>query len=77
MTDIKHINIEIIDPDEIETDDPAAAHNLPRIDSMMEWGVVKAGDVLVAKDRTDEAELLANGNVKCPEGEKTMGYSVR
>ena len=37
--------------------------NLPKIDAMLEWGVVKEGDTIVAKDREDEADLLSNGNV--------------
>ncbi|MBO1511149.1 hypothetical protein [Metabacillus bambusae] len=37
--------------------------NLPKIDSMLEWGVVKAGDTILAKDRSEEAKLLKNGNV--------------
>lgn len=36
---------------------------LPKIDAMLSWGVVKEGDIIVAKDRKDEAILLANGNV--------------
>lgn len=38
--------------------------SLPKIDEMLEWGVVKAGDIIVAKGREDEAALLANGNVE-------------
>ncbi|MEQ6389270.1 hypothetical protein RZN22_08055 [Bacillaceae bacterium S4-13-58] len=38
--------------------------SLPKIDDMLEWGVVKAGDVIVAKGREDEGTLLANGNVE-------------
>lgn len=38
--------------------------SLPRIADMLEWGVVKAGDIIVAKGREDEATLLANGMVK-------------
>ena len=37
--------------------------NLPKIETMLEWGVVKVGDTIVAKDREDEAALLSNGNV--------------
>ena len=37
---------------------------LPKIDEMLEWGVVKAGDAIVAKGRDDEGTLLANGNVE-------------
>ena len=36
---------------------------LPKIDSMLEWGVVKEGDVLQAKGKSDEAVLQANGQV--------------
>jgi len=44
--------------------------SLPKIDDMLEWGAVKAGDIIVAKGREDEAELLANGNVKANDGEE-------
>lgn len=37
--------------------------SLPRITTMLKWGVVKPGDIIQAKDRYDEGELLANGNV--------------
>lgn len=37
--------------------------SLPRIDVMLDWGVVKAGDIIVAKGRDNEAQLLENGNV--------------
>lgn len=43
---------------------------LPKIDSMMEWGIVSAGDVLVAKGTTEEAELQSNGTVKVSTGNK-------
>lgn len=38
--------------------------SLPKINDMLEWGVVKAGDTIVAKGREEEAKLLANGNVE-------------
>src|SRR5213079_1267694 len=38
--------------------------SLPKIDAMLEWGVVKEGDIIMAKDREDEATLLSNGNVQ-------------
>ncbi|SFD42186.1 hypothetical protein SAMN05216238_101267 [Lentibacillus persicus] len=44
--------------------------SLPKIDEMLEWGAVKAGDIIVAKGREDEAELLENGNVSV-NGEET------
>jgi hypothetical protein len=37
---------------------------LPKIDEMLEWGVVKSGDIIVAKGKEDEGTLLANGNVE-------------
>lgn len=46
--------------------------SLPRINTMIEWGVVKEGDVIVAKDREDEATLLANGNVLVEDHEKSL-----
>ena len=46
--------------------------NLPKIDSMLEWGVVKPGDIIVAKGRDIEAQLLANGNVIIDGEEKSM-----
>ncbi len=36
---------------------------LPKIKDMLEWGVVNAGDVLVAKGSDEEATLLQNGHV--------------
>lgn len=41
---------------------------LPKIASMLRWGVVKVGDILVAKNSAEEAELLADGNVKLASG---------
>lgn len=37
--------------------------SLPKIDAMLAWGVVKAGDIIIAKGREDEASLQKNGNV--------------
>ncbi|AYA76003.1 hypothetical protein DOE78_11450 [Bacillus sp. Y1] len=45
---------------------------LPKIDAMLEWGVVKEGDVIVAKDRGNEGVLMANGNIMLNEEEKSM-----
>lgn len=38
--------------------------SLPKIDTMISWGVVKPGTQLVAKGKTDEAILQENGQVK-------------
>lgn len=37
---------------------------LPRIDKLIEWGVVKKGDQLKAKNKDDIATLLSDGRVK-------------
>lgn len=42
----------------------SARRSLPRIQSMLEWGVVKEGDLIVPRGREGDAELLSNGNVK-------------
>lgn len=46
--------------------------SLPKIDLMLEWGVVKEGDIIVAKGRKDEGNLLSNGNVMVNGEEKSM-----
>ncbi|WP_368644667.1 hypothetical protein AB4027_05945 [Alkalibacterium putridalgicola] len=46
--------------------------SLPKIDTMLEWGVVKEGDTIIAKGKGDEAELLKNGNVIVDGEEKSM-----
>lgn len=46
--------------------------SLPKIDSMLKWGAVKSGDVIVAKNRPDEAILLENGNVSVDGKEMSM-----
>src|SRR5690625_3217027 len=35
----------------------------PRIKDMLSWDVVKAGDIIQAKNRDDEGTLLKNGNI--------------
>ncbi len=45
---------------------------LPKIDILLEWGVVKPGDIIVAKGREDEGTLLANGNVNVNGKEQSM-----
>lgn len=46
--------------------------SLPKIDAMLDWGVVKEGDIIVAKGREEEGTLLANGNVMADGKEKSM-----
>ena len=39
---------------------------------MLEWGIVKAGDIIVAKGHEYEGRLLANGNIFADNEEKSM-----
>ena len=39
---------------------------------MLEWGIVKPGDIIVAKGKDDEGILLANGNVQVNDEEVSM-----
>ncbi|SER91107.1 hypothetical protein [Salisediminibacterium halotolerans] len=48
--------------------------SLPKIDKLLAWGAVKAGDVIEAKDKPDEAVLLENGNVEA--GGEEMSLQV-
>ncbi|MEH6957595.1 hypothetical protein [Neobacillus drentensis] len=50
---------------------------LPKIDSLLEWGVVQAGDLFIAKDSEDEATLLSNGNVEVNGVEQSMQNGLR
>lgn len=45
---------------------------LPKIKDMLGWGVVAAGDILVAKGLNEEAVLLPNGHVSVNEEEMSM-----
>lgn len=46
--------------------------SLPKIDAMLGWGVIKAGDVLVAKGTDKEAILQTNGQVETEEGVQSL-----
>lgn len=45
---------------------------LPKIDALLDWGVVKAGDVIAAKGKGNESILMANGNVNVNGIEQSM-----
>lgn len=45
---------------------------LPKIDKLLEWGVVSAGDTIIAKGYEDEAELMENGHVMVKGEEMSM-----
>ncbi len=46
--------------------------SLPKIDVMLDWGVVKEGGIIIAKGREDEGTVLANGNVMVNGKEHSM-----
>lgn len=46
--------------------------SLPKIDALMEWGIVSTGDTIIAKGRKDEAVLQENGQVKTEKGVMSM-----
>lgn len=46
--------------------------SLPKIDAMLSWGIVRAGDIIAAKDTDQEAVLLENGQVKTKDGNISM-----
>ncbi len=56
----------------ITGDKKITRRSLPKIDLMLEWGVVKEGDIIVAKGREEEGRLLSNGNVIVDGEEKSM-----
>ena len=50
---------------------------LPKIRDMLQWGVVRSGDVLLAKDSDSEAVLLENGHVTYDGEEMSMQVWLR
>lgn len=46
--------------------------NLPKIQDMLQWGVVKPGDVIFAKIAGDEGVLLNNGNIQVDSNEMSL-----
>ncbi len=55
-----------------KSDKKITRRSLPKIDMLLEWELVKAGDIIIAKGKEDEATLLANGNVNVNGVEKSM-----
>ena len=56
---------------------PFVRMSLPRINDMLEWGIVKAGDIISCKYTDEEVELLENGNVQTSEGELSLQQWLR
>lgn len=56
----------------IPSDKKTTRRSLPKIDLMLEWGVVKEGDIIVAKGKEEGGTLLSNGNVMVNGKEKSM-----
>ena len=55
-----------------KSDKKITRRSLPKIDMLLQWELVKAGDIIIAKGKEDEATLLANGNVNVNGVEKSM-----
>lgn len=51
-----------------DRDKDITRRSLPKIDSLIEWQVVNAGDILIAKGTAEEAVLQKNGEVKLLDG---------
>ena len=51
--------------------------NLPRITDMLEWGVVKAGDIIICNYTDEEVMLLENGHVQTSEGVLSLQQWLR
>ena len=45
---------------------------LPKIDDMLEWGVVQPGDIIIPKGRSEEAVLLESGQIRTSQGEMSL-----
>lgn len=65
VTDYDDYYVNLMDQDSPMIKKPSGIkrRSLPKIHTLLEWGVVKAGDVIVAKGRDDEGVLLGNGNI--------------
>jgi len=75
VTNYDDYYVNLIDKSAVTTvtgDKKITRRSLPKIDLMLEWGVVKKGDIIVAKGREDEGRLLSNGNVMVNGEEKSM-----
>lgn len=59
-------------PAVIKTKKDITRRSLPKIEAMLTWGVVREGDIIVAKGKGDEAILLSNGNVNVDGQELSM-----
>ncbi|MFC5704151.1 hypothetical protein ACFPVX_22925 [Cohnella faecalis] len=67
-----YVNLMEKTPSRIKQNKDIKRRSLPKIDEMLLWGVVKAGDTIVAKGRNDEGTLLSNGNVLVEGKEKSL-----
>ena len=66
VTNYDDYYVNLMDKSVIKTasgDKKITRKSLPKIDLMLQWGVVKEGDTIVAKGKDDEGTLLSNGNV--------------
>ncbi|WP_245955030.1 hypothetical protein [Paenibacillus flagellatus] len=55
--------VEVAPPSETQTTDSSSSRNrtqLPRMDKLFEWGIVKPGDVLTLKNYSDSQAVVVN-----------------
>jgi hypothetical protein len=72
--------VNILERREIERlnlDKKITRRSLPKIDQMLKWEVVKSGDVLLAKGRTETAVLQKDGNVIVEGKKKTIALWLK
>ncbi|MFB5269832.1 hypothetical protein ACE41H_24055 [Paenibacillus enshidis] len=67
-----YVNLMEKTPSRIKQSKGIKRRSLPKIDEMLRWGVVKPGDIIVAKGRTDEGTLLNNGNILVDGKERSL-----
>lgn len=75
VTDYDYYYVNIIENTNVSSKtskQKVARRRLPRIDSMIEWGVVNPGDVILPKGKDGEGILTENGNVIVDGEEKSM-----
>jgi len=74
ITDYSDYYVNLLDktPSTIAKKPYKTRKQLPKIKDMLKWGVVKAGDIIVAKGKDKEGELLATGNILADGKEQSL-----
>lgn len=74
ITDYSDYYVNLLDksPSAVSKKTYKTRKQLPKIDDMLKWGVVKEGDIIIAKGKDDEGKLLANGNILADGKEQSL-----